>query len=163
MTKSYLKIITSMISIGLIAICSAQTITEIQDLANNNDPKAQYTLGKEYFSGTVIHEDKEEAFSWFKKSAEQGYDSAQFALGNLYYLGAGTKKDKQKALFWYTKSGEQGNGEAQFIIGRMHYKGIGTLIDRKKSAYWIRLAFENGSGKAQKFWNKRKLWQYEYQ
>lgn len=48
-----------------------------------------------------VDEDKDEAFRFYLKSAEQGNMKSQFAVGKI-------KKDHNKALKWYKISADQG-------------------------------------------------------
>ena len=77
-----------------------------------------------YDEGNGIKQDKQKAFYWYTKAAEQGYLYAQYNLANMYYeKGNGTKQDKQKAFYWYTKAAEQGYAEAQYNLAIMYYQG----------------------------------------
>jgi len=62
-------------------------IDELQQKANDGDAQAQFDLALCYANGTAIEKNKELAFDWHKKAAEQGHVNAQFALGLYYLLG----------------------------------------------------------------------------
>lgn len=60
-----------------------------------------------------VEEDKNEAFKYYLKSAEQGNAKAQFAVGHFYEFGCGNvKKDHNKAIKWYTLAAAQGHAGA---------------------------------------------------
>ena len=48
---------------------------------------------------------KDIAFQWYMKAAEQGDEMAQFQIGEFYYHGDGTVVpiDYETAIFWYRK------------------------------------------------------------
>ena len=41
---------------------------------------AQYDLGTFYYNGSWVNQNREEAFQWFMKSADNGYAIAQFSV-----------------------------------------------------------------------------------
>lgn len=59
----------------------ASIFKDIQLLAESGDLLAQGTLGKMYFYGEGVAEDKVKAFEWYRKAAEQGYANGQCSLG----------------------------------------------------------------------------------
>ena len=77
--------------------------------AEKGDAEAQFSLGKCYFRGEGVKEDKAEAVKWFRKSAEQDNAKAQNNLGLCYYEGEGVKKDKTEARIWLEKATAQGD------------------------------------------------------
>ncbi|CEM62740.1 hypothetical protein TPHV1_490002 [Treponema phagedenis] len=78
--------------------------------------------------GTAV--DKNQAFYWFSKAAEQGFAWAQNNLGRMYSNGEGTAVDKNQAFYWFSKAAEQGFAEAQCNLGSMYYNGEGTDVDK---------------------------------
>ena len=65
-------------------------LAEIRARADKGDAKAQYELGRAFFSGTLgVAKDKAEAVKWFRKAAEQNVADAQFSLGVCYANGQG--------------------------------------------------------------------------
>ena len=90
-----------------------------------------------------------EAFSYFKKSAEQRLAKAQFNLGLMYDEGQGVDQDNKQAVYWYRKAAEQGHARAQNNLGLMYGKGQGVNQDNKQAVYWYRKAAEQGLAEAQ--------------
>jgi serine/threonine protein kinase len=64
--------------------------------AEKGDSSAQFDLAWYHFYGDGITEDKELAFYWFMKSAEQGYAPSQRQIGYMYrrYFGIGRAGDQ---------------------------------------------------------------------
>jgi len=65
--------------------------------AMSGDAEAQYLVGKSYYDGKGVKQDYNEAFRWFKASAEQGHAYDQCNLGLSYSNGLGVKKDNNEA------------------------------------------------------------------
>ena len=66
-----------------------------------------------YYDGKGVSQNYEEAFKWYKKSAEQGDKFSQYWLGNMYYYGEGVVANNEEAYKWYKKAAEQGLEIAQ--------------------------------------------------
>ena len=43
----------------------------------------------------IVEVFKHDAFTWYKKAAEQGHAKAQYRLGEMYDIGEGVKKIKR--------------------------------------------------------------------
>jgi TPR repeat protein len=104
--------------------------------------KLLYELGKIYYLGEEIHQNYNEAFSYFKKSAKQNYAPAQNMLGIMYYNGYGVELNYNEAFTWFYKAANQGNDEAQYYLGMIYHDGDliydGAYVsDLKKAFYWL--------------------------
>ncbi|MBF7728525.1 sel1 repeat family protein [Pseudomonas sp. N040] len=66
-------------------------LVELQPLAEQGNPDAQFNLGLMYFNGTGVPQDDQAALKWFRLAADQGDAFAQFALGNMYFMGRGVE------------------------------------------------------------------------
>ena len=62
------------------------TAAELQKLAAQGDPEAQFMLGTLYRNGDGVAQDDKRAIEWFERAANQGYVRALSALG-LSLLG----------------------------------------------------------------------------
>ena len=64
--------------------------------------------------GNCYHNAKnyQEAFKWYMKAAEQGYDVGQKLVGDYYAWGFGVPQDLHEAAKWYRKAAEQGHATA---------------------------------------------------
>ncbi|MBI2947190.1 MAG: sel1 repeat family protein [Verrucomicrobia bacterium] len=125
-------------------------LTTLTNLAGNGDAIAQNELGMAYGLGRRVRKaSAEEAFKWFRKSAEQGYAPAQYNLGSLYYHGTGVPKDYQEALKWYRKAADQGFIQAQYFLGWIFSTGRGVEENFKESIHWFGKAADQGDPEAQ--------------
>ena len=89
------------------------------------------------------------AWSWFRRSAEQGYPMAQCNLGHLYANGMGVGKDETKAFAWYLQAATQGDIQAQCIVAGMYKKGRGVARNDEACYVWYHKAALQGHVEAQ--------------
>ena len=61
-----------------------------------------------YYNGEGVPQDKEQAFFWLLKAAEQGDANSQYNVALMYGKGEGVKQDDASALEWMRKAAEQG-------------------------------------------------------
>ncbi|MBU1682515.1 sel1 repeat family protein [Patescibacteria group bacterium] len=83
-----------------------------EKLAKQGDAGAQYSLGKMYFAGKGVPQDKEKAIKWFTTAAENGDNFSQYTLGGIYAEGKGVLQDFVQAYVWYNIAASQGNETA---------------------------------------------------
>jgi len=81
---------------------------------NPTDAKEQYELGKKYYWGEGVPEDKEKAIYWYTKAAEQDHFDACCSLRSFYL-----KKDPATAEYWHERS---------IRAGSMNYVRHGTVL-----------------------------------
>ena len=85
--------------------------------AEQNDPYAQYRLGKLLLTGAEgVPKDVDAAIQLLKDSATQGNSFAQYTLGKLYLLGQEVQADREEALRYFAQAAAQGNSYAQYFI-----------------------------------------------
>src|SRR6266404_3293110 len=127
-----------------------KVLAEIRAGADKGDAKAQYELGRAFFSGTLgVAKDEAEAVKWFRKAAEQNIADAQFSLGVCYANGQGVAKNKAEAVKWYRKAAEQNVADAQYNLGVCYANGQGVTEDDAESVKWFRKAAEQNLADAQ--------------
>ena len=92
----------------------AAAVRELQPLAEQGNPEAQFNLSSLYYQGLGVPQDYREAVRWMRKAAEQGYLFAQTTLGSLYAEGLHKviEKDPSQALMWFILAAGQGDREA---------------------------------------------------
>jgi len=109
------------------------------------DYDASCEIGDDYFfarNGKI--ENKKEAFTWYKISAENGHSRGQFNFGCCYSKGDGVSKDQAEAVKWWRKSAMQGYSSALYSLGWCYEKGDGTLKDQVEAYAYYNLAAING-------------------
>lgn len=82
-------------------------------------PIAQRNLGADYERGELFKKDMVKAVFWYKKSADQAYDSALYELGRLYMFGVGVPKDLKVAKEYFEKAAELKNEKAQLALKQL--------------------------------------------
>lgn len=110
-----------------------------------NNIESQYDLGCIYEFGDVgPDKDEEEAFKWYKMSADQGHDEAQDALGRMYMDGTTPiGKDYNEAIKWTKKAYEQGNCCSMTRLGVMYGYGYGVEKNLDEAIRFFKEAKEN--------------------
>jgi len=147
--------------------------SRVRALAEQGDPVAQCELSRllstEWFisHSTVRHRvndevivveapgNDEEAYSWLRKSAEQGYAHAQWQLGMTYDFDDDdcdgesswtiAHKDLTEAAHWYRRAAEQGHAAAQFYLGIKYERGSGVTKDLEEALRWYRKSADGGN------------------
>ncbi|WP_111748661.1 tetratricopeptide repeat protein [Salinisphaera orenii] len=156
----FLEVLGSLTLLGLLGMASlwlyaaaSTEMTELEKLQNaaaNGDAEAQCELGLTYNEGHLVNvtrtgldhdedepikENPEQAATWLRKSAEQGYARAQHALGTLYSSGRGVPENDDKALKWERKAADQGNPAALYSLGRNYEHGSNGVSKDKSKAF----------------------------
>jgi|SRR5579872_2045488 len=108
---------------------------EMERLAREGNPAAQFNLSVAYKTGDGVAQDLEKAAAWLLKSAEAGFPPAQYSVGH-YWLEA---NDKEKAFDWFMMAAKQNYGPAQFHIGAV----CGNSGDYVRAYVWSYLAKHN--------------------
>lgn len=80
---------------------------DLQDLAENGDPVAQYELAGFHHYGRVGPVNFEKARMWYERSAKQGNTDAMLGLAVIYGFGQGVPQDKKVAFRWLVIAGTQ--------------------------------------------------------
>ena len=114
-----------------------------------NDAKAQFELGKRYYTGRTSagrygrhKQDYKKAVEWWLLAAEQGNADAQYGLGCCYEEGHGVDKNLSEALRWYRKAAEQGSAYAQNHMGYCYEKGYCVTQDYNQAFEWYKKSAE---------------------
>lgn len=127
-----LKIISALAAITMFFGCAASAQTSATDkflfdemlkLATEGQPEAEYHVGMFFNNGIGTPADPNQAFEWFKKSADAGDPLGSYKLG-CYYAGqfAGVVDiDRELALKYKLVAAEQGYDLAQLDVGRHHF------------------------------------------
>lgn len=75
-------------------------LEDMKPRAEEGDAEAQFLVGNIYAEDHTLNRDYDQAFNWYRKSAEQGYAKALDRVSAWYSRGYGTPKDDAEALFW---------------------------------------------------------------
>jgi len=115
---------------------------ELEANATSGDVMAQMKLGQCYRQGNGVGKDYKQAFTWFRKAAEQGDARGECILGACYATGLGVALDEKEAVKWFRKAAEKGDINAQYNLGKCYLKGGGITKDEKEGLKYIKRAAE---------------------
>ncbi len=97
------------------ATVAAMETAAVQDLvqkADRGEVHAQFDCGEQYYFGSSVPQDYQEAARWFQRAAERGHSQAQCNLGMMYAVGRGVERDDVEALKWVLLAVGRGNKSA---------------------------------------------------
>jgi TPR repeat protein len=83
-------------------------------------------------------------FSWYRRSADQGFPPAQLAVSGCYQFGWGVTADLAAARGWAQKAATAGYAPAQEVLSHIYSEGIGGRIDKAAAFHWALAAAEHG-------------------
>lgn len=113
-----------------------QALRHLAPLAEKNDTRALFVLGKLYAGATGAMRDEAKAIGLYARAAERGHALAQYALGTLYADGRGVERNLDKAIEYYGQAAEVGVADAANSLGRLYEDGIGVAADRERAIEW---------------------------
>ncbi|MBI3736071.1 SEL1-like repeat protein, partial [Candidatus Sumerlaeota bacterium] len=127
---------------------AADSSSNLEKLARNNDPDAMYLLGAAREHGLGQTQDPSDAARWYRRAADSGHPEAMKSLGWMYDSGSGVAKDPREAVNWYKKGAEKGNLAAMHNLAVSYEEGTGVESDPVQAAQWYRRAAEMGEPSA---------------
>lgn len=114
-----------------------------------NDTAAQYFIGRKFYLGTKVAQNKAEAAKWFKLAAAKGHTKARYLLGKMYLEGDGVPKKLTKAKALLTMAAEKNHTDAQYELGNFFFFGYDGHKDVKEAVKWYTAAAEDRHARAQ--------------
>lgn len=90
----------------------------------------------------------DEAFKWFRATAERDYTAAMFYLALAFDEGNGTSKDQGRANFWYRKAADRGDISAMWNLAINLNDALGGPHDPAGAAKYLVKAYLGGHDKA---------------
>lgn len=121
---------------------------ELEQIARQGDPHAQYLMGLLYRDGGLLVPDAEQAKHWLALSAQKLPD-AQYALGKLCLSDDPNIHDPAKGLYWLQQAADSGHEYAAYRLGKEYLAGDNTSRDTVKAAAYLRQAAEQANPYAQ--------------
>jgi TPR repeat protein len=115
------------------------------ELANKNNPNAEYWLGHMNEIGLGIPRDVTKAIGLYKKAAEQNVVAAEARLGELYLNGDLVTPDFSQARSYLERAAYHADARSAMLLGQMYRVGIGTAVDQKQAYAWSEVASLEGS------------------
>ncbi len=130
-----------------------QLIHDIQLLAKQGDPEAQFSLGLRYDLGDGVERNPKLAAEWFTMAANSGISGACLYLGIKYEFGAGVEQDKNAAEQWYQQAAHQGWPQAAFMLGNLYLSA--PKVQQIKGCGWLTVATDQGYPGAKESFQQR--------
>ena len=121
---------------------------ELEQIANQGNPHAQYIMGLLYRDGGLLVPDTEQARRWLVLSAQELPD-AQYALGKLYLSDDPDMHDSAKGIYWLQQAADGGHEYAAYRLGKEYLTGENVSKDTTKAATYLRQAAEQATPYAQ--------------
>ena len=125
------------------------TITEMEQMAEDGDVYAQYLMGKLWRDGPLLIPNAVNARNWFEQAARQGHLVAQYSLAKLYLSDDIEVRDTKLGMEWLHIASESGGRYAMYRLGKEYLKGEHIDRDPKKAVEWFTLSAERSNPYAQ--------------
>src|SRR5262245_6404050 len=120
-------------------------VTQFTELANQNNPVAQYWLGHMAELGRDGPRDAAKAVDLYKKAAAQDDVAAELRLGEIYVRVDCVAPDFSLAKPYPEKAAHPGSPRAAMLLGQMYRQGLGTSVDLKEAYAWSEVAALEGN------------------
>ena len=121
-----------------------EAIAKMKVLARQDDPHAQYYLGKLYRDGGIVIPDSKLAEYYLKSAAERGMAEAQYALGKLCLSDDDEVHDAAQGIRWLKSAAELGSSDAAYLLGKLYLPK-----DREKAVCFFTQAAQQDNPYAQ--------------
>jgi putative methionine-R-sulfoxide reductase with GAF domain len=105
-------------------------IRDVEKIALQGNPAAQYSLGMKYASGDGAVQDYHAALGWFLKAADAGNVRAAAKIATCFWAGKGAPQDYSKAYFWGLLAQAAGDETGRVIV----INSAPRLSDHQRSA-----------------------------
>jgi hypothetical protein len=105
-------------------------------LAEQGDPRAQFSLGLIYEAGLGGTADGEAALAWYQRAARLGFSPAQNNLALMYAEGRVVSRDLAQAATLWRQAATAGFGPAQQNLALALANGSGVERNELEAAEW---------------------------
>jgi len=122
----------------------SKAFSEAMLLATENDPSAQYCVGRFYQTGFGVDQDISDAIDWLSKAARnRSHVSARY-LGDCYSMGVWGELDHNTAFEWYKLAAELGDPSSAYTLASCYLEGQGTNVDNEEAIRWLEYSAKEG-------------------
>ncbi len=118
-----------------------KAFTQLQKLAEDNNPIAQDWLGTIYENGqNGLTTNLAEAQRYYQMAADNEFSQAQMHLGRMYLFGVSGPIDVTEGIFWLKKAALGDNAEAALLLAR-HYESLQRedVANLLEAAFWLKM------------------------
>lgn len=108
---------------------------------------AMVSLAGDYSVGVNgLPENKQEAFRWYRRAAEQGNLTAMMMLGSAYRYGDGVPRNYEEAVVWWRRGADAGSQQCMINLARSYERGEGVPSSLEIAIFWWRKAAQPDPG-----------------
>ena len=125
-----------------------EELKETREDAENGNAEAMYNLWCMYGNGdNGLKRNDEEAYKWYKKSADGGDVMGTAAVGACLLIGWGVEKDRTEGLLMLMSAAERGSDHACCRLGEIYRRGLyGLKVNYARAKHWLEKAVAEGEG-----------------
>lgn len=105
-----------------------------------DDPLAQWLVGRMIYAGLVPPRDLNEAQKWLEKSSAHGNPFADYLLGKI----ALERSDYSRSASEFRQAAEQGLPQAQRALAQLLRDGNGVPPDYFEAYVWLLMSYDGG-------------------
>lgn len=104
--------------------------------AKQGNVEAMIDLAKHYGTGTGIEKNKEKAFKWIQRAAQDGESAeAIYLLANCYFLGNGISENKSLAIDLYKQAVQKKHTPSMIALANFFNRGDDVTEEEKQKAF----------------------------
>jgi TPR repeat protein len=116
----------------------------------NTRVEASLLLARIYLSGQGIKRDPEQAYKWWSKALDYGFEPAGTLLAQAHLSGVGTAPDAKRALTYLQNAGEAGHAPALYLLGQLYHHQVprqpeGVPLDLQRAGAYYGAAAKAGN------------------
>lgn len=116
----------------------------------NTRVEASLLLARIYLTGQGTQRNPNEAYKWWSKALDYGFEPAGTLLGQANLSGIGTKPDAKRALDYLQAAGEAGDVTALYMLGQLYHHQLpkqpeGVPLDLKRAGAYYGAAAKAGN------------------
>lgn len=112
-------------------------------LAEMGDAVAMYQLGDCYYNGDKkelgLQQNDEEAFKWYKKSADKGNSWGCFNVAKCYLEGKGVSRNREQAIQYLQMSANVGNEFAAYLLTLQGESALSAIRGESPDQQWAEI------------------------
>ncbi len=117
----------------------------MKELADQNNPNAEYWLGHMAEIGLGVPRDAKKAIEFYKMAADQNVVAAAARLGDIYLNGDSVPPDFSQAKSYLEQAAYHADPRSAMLLGQIYRGGLGTPVDQKEAYAWSEVASLEGS------------------
>lgn len=94
-------------------------VDSLRERAGKGEAEAQFALGNACLGGWETPQNHVDAFTWFRRAADQAHLEALCVVGEAYHVGRWLPKSDTEAIRYLRNAAELGHANGQFLMGML--------------------------------------------